>query len=957
MMVAYGFSALSQEETQEVDSVALKEGQLIHRRAIKTFKTNIDSTVTYIRQAIPYFKASGDHKAYILELRTYCVVLQYAELYNEYYENARFTIEECRKYLGEENEYYAGALNNLNTYYYDQGDYQKSLEWSKASLQVYEKIQTDKAIVANSLNNIANTISQIGDYKKALVYLEQVLEIREAEAVPDAFKIVRTLNDIAWNYDLQNQLDLAEEYFDKSIRTIEQFPSVANEVNKHHKIRSYQGAAEIAIKQREYRKATDYLKKALLYQAEDKAFRKAYSYELLGRIARLNNEDKKAFDYFVKAKDLQEGEKKKFKRPDLARKYLRIAEVLEDLQERDSALWNYQKALQILAVDFNSDDFGDNPEPTILFSKLDALSILERKGQALWKNYQNTKDSTYLSQSYNAFQTAVNIIDAVRQGVVSVEAKNTLSEQTVPIYEGVIQATMERYKLTNNPQLLHQALALAESNKSLLLLEAFNEQAALGLKGLPDSLLERDKELRLRIAFYQKKLLTSKEDHQRAKDWKGQLFKLKGELEMLTDGFEKNYPRFYAQKYQTTSFDIIAGQHYLADIEQAAVEYFVGERNIYGFVIWAEGLEVFEIKYEEELFDAVETLRRSIDQIPEDQDVLKNYQDFGSTAYELYAKLLEPALEYLPATIRSLKIIPDDRFNYIPFDLLLTQEAPVNEVYFSTNHLEYVLESYDVSYDYSLTWMLKNQSSGQDYDKDFIAYAPSFKSAERRIVTRSCQSDELYQLECSEEEVKAINDLLQGEIRLSDAALTSTFKQEAANYRIIHMATHACADEENPLFNKIFLTDDYLSNADLYNTSLNAELVVLSACNTGSGKLVKGEGVLSLARGFVQSGCASSVVSRWSVDDCATSEIMAYFYESIQAGAEKHEALRQAKLRFLSEADQLRSHPYYWSAFVAYGDMRAMDLSPLNLWIYGLMFGALMILGIIFWNRKKAATV
>ena len=202
--------------------------------------------------------------------------------------------------------------------------------------------------------------------------------------------------------------------------------------------------------------------------------------------------------------------------------------------------------------------------------------------------------------------------------------------------------------------------------------------------------------------------------------------------------------------------------------------------------------------------------------------------------------------------------------------------------------------------------------------------------------------------------MEAINELLKGEVYLKEAAQKAGFEKEAANYRIIHMATHACVDEANPLFNKIFLTDDYLSNADLYNTELNAELVVLSACNTGSGKLVKGEGVMSLARGFVQAGCASSIVTQWSVDDCTTSNIMIDFYKNILKGQSKDKALQQAKLTHLANADQIEMHPYYWAAFVQSGNAEAMTFSTGFLQKKWMALLLLLLLFIGYWIWKKS---
>ncbi len=314
---------------------------------------------------------------------------------------------------------------------------------------------------------------------------------------------------------------------------------------------------------------------------------------------------------------------------------------------------------------------------------------------------------------------------------------------------------------------------------------------------------------------------------------------------------------------------------------------------------------------------------------------------------------MEPALSVFPKEINSLKIIPDDQLNFIPFDLLLMKMAPMEKVDFHSNQLDYVLESYEISYDYSAILMLKNQTQErQNYKNDFIAFAPSFKKAVPQNKSRTCQAEALYDLPCSGKEVREINDIMKGDIHINQNALKSVFEKNASNYRVIHMATHACVDEANPLFNKIFLKDDYLSNADLYNTKLNAELVVLSACNTGSGKLVRGEGVLSLARGFIQAGCLSSVVTQWSVDDCTTSDIMIDFYKQLRQGLPKSKALQQAKLNHLTNAKRIESHPYYWAAFVQFGDTNNLKFDTPLRSTYKILGGCLVLLMLFFMRQK-----
>ncbi|MEM8907062.1 MAG: CHAT domain-containing protein, partial [Bacteroidota bacterium] len=121
------------------------------------------------------------------------------------------------------------------------------------------------------------------------------------------------------------------------------------------------------------------------------------------------------------------------------------------------------------------------------------------------------------------------------------------------------------------------------------------------------------------------------------------------------------------------------------------------------------------------------------------------------------------------------------------------------------------------------------------------------------------------------------------------------------------------------------------------------------------GQLVRGEGVISLARGFMHAGCPSTVMSLWSVDDCATSDIMVHFYRSLKAGQRKDEAIRQAKFDYLANiSDKSMAHPYYWAAFVQFGQTEALTLkagTPFTYWWLSLLLLPVLL---IFWGRNRS---
>jgi len=158
-------------------------------------------------------------------------------------------------------------------------------------------------------------------------------------------------------------------------------------------------------------------------------------------------------------------------------------------------------------------------------------------------------------------------------------------------------------------------------------------------------------------------------------------------------------------------------------------------------------------------------------------------------------------------------------------------------------------------------------------------------------------------------------------------ATEKTFKNEAENYSVLHLAMHAIIDNENPDYSGLAFStkndkteDGFLHIYELYNLDIRAELAVLSACNTGSGKIQKGEGVMSLARAFFYAGCPSVVLSLWAVDDNASAVIMKNFYKYLKKGLPKNKALQQAKLDFIQQAKCNHAHPYYWAPFIQAGN-------------------------------------
>lgn len=253
----------------------------------------------------------------------------------------------------------------------------------------------------------------------------------------------------------------------------------------------------------------------------------------------------------------------------------------------------------------------------------------------------------------------------------------------------------------------------------------------------------------------------------------------------------------------------------------------------------------------------------------------------------------------------------------------------------------------------------KNEQSADN----LLALAPCYNSNNKDYQTlvdklSKERGFELVSLPGIKKEVQNISKYITGKVLIDNDAKESTLKSEISKYNIIHIASHGIVDNDNPEKSCMLLArdnkdDGFLYLDELLNLSSNAELAVLSACNTGYGKLLSGEGIISLARGFFYTGIPSVVMSLWNLNDESSSELMGNFYKYLKQGLSKDEALRKAKLDYLQSSDALTSNPYFWAGFVCIGNNNPVVLSKKvnHQWLWGLLL--LIPVGLIIYYRKR----
>jgi len=385
------------------------------------------------------------------------------------------------------------------------------------------------------------------------------------------------------------------------------------------------------------------------------------------------------------------------------------------------------------------------------------------------------------------------------------------------------------------------------------------------------------------------------------------------------------FQSFYNEKISLQNI-----QNYLKK-DELIVKYSMGSQHAYAIAISNYDIQLFRLTETDSLKEKLTTFYKNL------QNPQKNTL---SQAQELYLSLLSPLQNELNK-FNKLTIIPDDFLHYLPFEVLVSETTPL-------------VISHDIKYANSLAlwiFLMKNPAQTKQHQDLLVAFAPQYEHKEKNA---SIRSNRFKDIKGAKIEAEKISDVFNGDLFLSEEASVENFINNSSAYKIYHLAMHAILNEED--YSKsslIFHNNDFFDFSLLYSMYFPADLVVLSACNTGVGELAEGEGLLSLSRALTYSGVRSSVYSLWEVPDEETSEIMVSFYKYLNQGKNKVSALARAKQDFI-ENNPLKSHPYYWAGFVINGDDTPIVTNNNTPWLIvaGGCFISIMFLFISY--RRKA---
>lgn len=816
------------------------------------------------------------------------------------------------------------------------------------------------------LNNLGNAYLQLGEPERALVYIEAAQEQAKQDSSQHGRSraiglkqniaiILISLNKPVEALELLNQIEAL--YIEKNIQNPQLWGSL------------YHEKAICLGDLKDTTSARFFLKSYEWYSKDSKLKTKA-EVAYMKYLHKKRKRKKNVSDEIIYTKDIIRNQlvRGETHGNDLSSANMFLGRLYFQMEYYDSA---YAVSNKILSAAKNPDadpvkGYLDNPSFLHSVSDHYFQQALELKGATCLEQYKLNQDVSKLHKAQEHIQYALNHLNHLRKSRLYGTSKSMDFDFSKKTHETGLRVSKHLLSHEYDTSSAQLVLDLFESAKCLLLSQSIHDKRVKKHITIPDSLarnqirfLERIEETKARI------ILLDDDTMGLAKLKKTQLIsKLK--LDTLKELLRDQYPAYDAYRRQFNTVRLQQLQNEVLDDETAMIQYFVGTWNIYVLAIASDGIFLDSVFISKEVVGALGKFHELTSTAPKlttesFEDQLNNYATVGNSAFNvLFPKGI---LEYITSK-KKLIIVPYGSLNYIPFEALLTRQVDKTEKVDYSN-LPYLMHQFDIQYAYSATWLYQHKDH-KTRELSYLGVAPSYdvelmKNSDELIPFRAFR-DNPTPLTGNLTEIERTKGILGGDVLIGDNATEQNFRVQSKNHSILHFAMHGLMDDNRPMNSQLLFSsgqdtvdDGSLFAYELYGLPLNADLVVMTACNSGNGKLEQGEGVMSLARAFSDAGCPSLVTSLWQVDDLSASDLVTNFFKNIQKGQSKSSSLRDAKLRYLKTAEPTRSHPFYWANLIVMGnDQPLVKKTEMPVW-WIIAAGATLIFVFGITLRKKAA--
>ena len=751
---------------------------------------------------------------------------------------------------------------------------------------------------------------ETGDYQKSILYFSKALSVVDTISSNNIYFVLNYKNNIA------SALRKLQEY-DQALVLYKSL--LAYNINKNELLHNigvtYLGAGN-------YAEAISYLRQV--------KYNNPIINNDIGRVYWQMTQYDSAMIYFNTALSLFKHSGNKQKNPDYGITLKYLGDLFASRHLPVQALEKYQQSIIQFDPDFNDTSFTQNPVSfNGLHQYIFLFDVLLAKARAFSELAKAQSDQESMIHSLNTYGSTLELARHIEQFYDSDEARLFLKKNVDTAYHEFVDQGLKLYAITKDSSYLTNVFNAIENNKASILQTDLHELELGKIPGLPLTLIQQEKNLKKEIARLNIQLAQSAGDPA-LKELPVKIRDLELALSHLQQQLDDD-PKYHLLKFTNKSLRLNDIQRRYLQPDEAIISFYYTGPQLLCFFLTKTNFGYVSSTKNEQLTKNILRLRQLLA-----NGANGNRKGIDSLSTHLYATLMQPVIDRL-AGIKHLLIIPYNETCYVPFEILTdvaTQEP--------------LLKKFAIRYDYSINFLTGHQPADNNYE--VLAMAP-FTNTDGR--------HQLKILRASREEIQG----LKGKVLVDKEATKGNFTQFSSSYPIIHLATHAVADDRLPMQSFIAFYDSSgsgeishrLYEQEIYNLDLShVRLVILSACETGSGQLVNGEGMMSLSRAFSFAGCKSVLASLWKADDVATAFISRQMHHYLENGDRKDIALQKAKIDYLNNKDIDARHkiPSYWSHLILIGD--GQPVSKKSHLPYLVLGGGLTLLALayLYFRRK-----
>jgi len=812
---------------------------------------------TVLLDALPLRRATGDPRRAALTLSTLAAVLNGLGEYRDAVRYGEEALPLRREARDRKGE--ANTLNNLAFAHNRLNERDRGLELNLQALAIRREIGDREGLVLG-LGNLAVAYRFMGLSDRALAFSAEALSV--ARELGDDGAVADSLSGLGLSHSLLGDFRKAHGYWSEA-------ESLYERIGDSFGLSSaYLGLGTTNAQLRRYPEAIGYYEKSLALRRksgnlQDQAASLLGHCSVFGKLGDL-----------PKAAAFGEEALGRARRLGIKQTIGRSLRCLGEL-DRLAGRWEQARARLSEAVEAFRSTAADAVDLSLALSALAAVEM--RSGN--------------LQRALDLLKEAQQLVEAERTGL-SGELRAALRASRTELYAMEIDALMQLHRIDPSAGFDSRALTASERSRARSLIETIAD-ARLDLRDrMTAEQLRRESELLAKIAEARSKKTASAVD------------KAERELEIHQIAVRSAAVGAFAKSQYDGA---LRADQIRLDDGHALVEYALGETRSYVFALTPAGLTTAELPGQAELAKEVTAYRQELARPVTELTAATAAARWAAASRRMYKLLIGPVEKALERS-NTLIVAPDGALAFVPFETL-TATTPL-------------LEKFTIEYVPSATALaeLRNRANRTDKGGTLLAlgdpaYARTGDASERGIAWTPLPN--------TRDEVLGIGGLFAPEKRRIFVGTAASERQLNAQdlnaVRYLHIAAHGYVDEDLPARSGLALSDGVLEVAEILRLRLRAEMVTLSACRSGLGQTLAGEGVMGLSRAFLFAGARSAVVSLWNVSDAATADLMKTFYSNLNRGQPPAHALREAKLRLAKGPRRAWRHPYFWAPFIFIG--------------------------------------